>query len=240
MKKIAWFTLFSLALSSDGLVKNNPLAALAADQFAGLYETPYAPDEASLPANGLLESFESKQSFAYETSFAFFYQNGIAYTASINSDVSYVSEGASSLKLDYSLVSYEDPYAYPSIFFAVPTPNHDFSTKMLLAFDYWNLSALDLGYYVWAAGEFVGGGYTYKYSADNANPKGDLLFLSHDGAKHHTEIVLEVDFGKYNDGETSGGADIPQLVQYLRLPFVTTGSGEASLYLDNVVIQKIV
>src|SRR5574344_1791702 len=101
MKQIAWFTLFSLALGSAALVRGNPLVAAAENQLTGLYETPYTPEEVSLPSTGLLESFESRQSFAYETTFSYFYQNGIAYTASINADVNYVSEGASSLEFEY-------------------------------------------------------------------------------------------------------------------------------------------
>jgi hypothetical protein len=208
-----------------------------ATSLSGLYESEYDPINGSL-TDGLLEDFESEDSFGWSTSFAFFYQHSMTYTATINKDAAYVSNGQGSLSFAYGMASYLNSTIYPSLYFAIPTSANDFDGTVKFSFDYCNLSDVDLGFYVWALGDFSGGGYTYKYSADNANSKGDLLTFSKSSAMSHMDISLNVDFGKYDDGETEGGANIPRNVKYLRLLLPQTGSGEAVLYLDNVRIVK--
>lgn len=232
------FGIVIASLLSLSLIGVPDLAASGAgESLKGLYETDYDPINGSLQ-DGIVDDFESEASFDWSTSFAFFYQQNMNYKASIAKEEGYVSHGSGSLALRYQMVSYVDPAIYPSLYFALPTANSDFDGPVKLSFDYRNSSSVNIWYYVYALGVFSKGGYTYKYSQDNANPKGELLSFAKSSKMTHVEITLNVDFGKYDDGETEGGANIPRKVKYLRLCLPQTGTTSAELFLDNVTISK--
>lgn len=238
-KKITSIAVLALGMLTVASLTNASPSLFSADgsSLTGLYETEYDPLNVT-SQDGLLESYESKESFYYTSTFAYFYQQGLTYSASLNSDAAYVSDGSSSLLLKYTLTSYLDPAIYPSIYLSIPNDLADFDGPVKLSFDYCNLSSVDLGYYLQALGTFSKGPYTYKYSADNADSKGELLSLAKGTSLSHAELTLNVDFGTYNDGSTEGGAKIPRNVKYLRILLPQVGSGEISLYLDNLRITK--
>ncbi len=198
----------------------------------GLYAKEYAPQKRVLE-NGLLCGFENIDDLPWTVSFTHFTKNKIPFTASINTDTQFISEGNGSLKLEYTLQSYYDPAVMPSIYFRLPETEWDFSEAVTIEFDVYNDSDTDLSYQIKTYNIFDNAKweYTYKETATDGTEKSEFSVAANSG-KQTVRITLNIDYGSYY-----GGA-VPTDVKYIRLVLPTTGNTDATLYIDNFKIIR--
>ncbi len=198
----------------------------------GLYEKEYAPKKRVLE-NGLLCGFNSADDLPWTVSFTHFTQNNTPFTASINTDSQYISEGSGSLKFAYTLQAFYDLAICPSIYFRLPESEWDFSRPVTISFDVYNASDVDISYQIKTYNLFdmARWEYTYKEVAGDGTEKSEFTVAAGSG-KQTVRMTLQVDYGNYY-----GGA-VPKDVKYIRLLLPTTGSADATLYIDNFKIIR--
>lgn len=198
----------------------------------GLYGELYDPDGKTLE-NGLLCDFESMDELPWFVTVSRF-TTAMEYTASVQTNADYVTNGKGSLKLDYTLQAWYDPAILPSIYFRLPKSERDFSENVTLEFDIYNASDADLVYQIKTYNVFDNTKWEYTYTETQADGTtiSEFTVAPHGDGMTHVSVTLNVDYGTYYGGE------VPKDVRYIRLVLPTTGNGEMTMYLDNIKIVR--